>query len=284
MESSSARLCITLHDYWWLTGRCAFLDGCSNYLKGCGTCPTLANYPPVSLDRSGKVILKKRRFLEDFASRISFISPCRYIGQQAVSALGSQFSIDCIHNVVRLPAIDGSELLPNQSPILRILVTAADYSGEHKYSDNFLTRLASLPRTTLTVIGLNPPSALRRFANASCLGRVDAAEVSKQMINADVFVMEGKNEIYPLTLLEALAHGMLTFSVKTPATSEVSEEIGGAVFDSHEDLLDALATLSTSGSELLCREFRYPRIKELQKTLSMDAFVKKHIDVYSRKK
>lgn len=44
----------TIHDFWPLTGRCAFPEavGCEQWKAGCTSCPSLANYPRALIDRS----------------------------------------------------------------------------------------------------------------------------------------------------------------------------------------------------------------------------------------
>jgi hypothetical protein len=43
---------VVLHDFWALTGRCAFPAGCDRYLAGCDHhCPTPNEYPALPPDR-----------------------------------------------------------------------------------------------------------------------------------------------------------------------------------------------------------------------------------------
>ena len=42
---------LTLHDLWWLTGRCAYNANCQEYVNGCSNqCPTAESYPALPLE------------------------------------------------------------------------------------------------------------------------------------------------------------------------------------------------------------------------------------------
>jgi len=54
----------TLHDFWALTGHCAFPFGCdSRWENGCSSCDRLENYPRLRKDVSGRLYKKKARYL-----------------------------------------------------------------------------------------------------------------------------------------------------------------------------------------------------------------------------
>jgi len=53
-----------LHDFWWVTGRCAYPNPCEKYLEGCDdTCPTAEEYPWTDLDKIAPAWEQKRRLL-----------------------------------------------------------------------------------------------------------------------------------------------------------------------------------------------------------------------------
>lgn len=82
MLKSDVTFVWTLHDHWSITGRCAFLDGCSGWKTGCQKCPTLANYPPVKVDRAHLLVDTKRQlFREMLALGCQFISPSLHVAQ-----------------------------------------------------------------------------------------------------------------------------------------------------------------------------------------------------------
>ena len=58
---------ITLHDFWLMTGHCAYINSsCARWETGCGNCPRLKEYPAALVDRSGKNWALKRELVEAF--------------------------------------------------------------------------------------------------------------------------------------------------------------------------------------------------------------------------
>jgi glycosyltransferase involved in cell wall biosynthesis len=56
---------IILHDFWWLTGRCAYTGDCSKYLEGCdASCPTSHEYPQLDSDKIAEAWRTKRAVLD----------------------------------------------------------------------------------------------------------------------------------------------------------------------------------------------------------------------------
>jgi glycosyltransferase involved in cell wall biosynthesis/GT2 family glycosyltransferase len=56
---------IVLHDLWWLTGRCAYTQGCSKLLDGCdASCPTPDEYPQLERHRIAQAWRAKRQVLD----------------------------------------------------------------------------------------------------------------------------------------------------------------------------------------------------------------------------
>ena len=53
-----------MHDFWMVTGRCAYPAGCEKYITGCDhTCPTPNEYPALPPDRIAGAWSKKRLLL-----------------------------------------------------------------------------------------------------------------------------------------------------------------------------------------------------------------------------
>jgi len=55
---------IIAHDFWWVTGRCAYTHGCEKLLEGCdASCPTPNEYPALEPERIAGAWLQKRTLL-----------------------------------------------------------------------------------------------------------------------------------------------------------------------------------------------------------------------------
>jgi glycosyltransferase involved in cell wall biosynthesis len=67
LVSTIVEICPTicvLHDFWLLTGRCAYTAGCTKFRTGCDhSCPTATEYPPLEPDRIAEAWRVKRLML-----------------------------------------------------------------------------------------------------------------------------------------------------------------------------------------------------------------------------
>lgn len=62
------------HDFWFLTGRCAYTAGCPRLLTGCDSdCPTTNEYPVIEKEKINPAWIEKREFLSR-TSRFTFLA------------------------------------------------------------------------------------------------------------------------------------------------------------------------------------------------------------------
>jgi len=87
----------TLHDFWALTGHCAFPFGCDNRWKtGCGECERLENYPRLRKDRSKELWKKKQNYLA--GADIQFTVPSEWMKRQLESSYLKEEKCEVISN------------------------------------------------------------------------------------------------------------------------------------------------------------------------------------------
>lgn len=56
----------TLHDMWALTGHCVFSHDCERWLTGCGACPDLTSFVPMTRDRTDTMWRVKQRMFSQW--------------------------------------------------------------------------------------------------------------------------------------------------------------------------------------------------------------------------
>lgn len=87
----------TLHDFWGVTGHCGYpvLYGCERWKSGCGQCPALSDYPPLSRDTTAFLWRVKERVYR--RSRITLVTPSRWVAETVrQSPLLNQCEVHCI--------------------------------------------------------------------------------------------------------------------------------------------------------------------------------------------
>lgn len=88
-----------LSDMWAATGHCAYAGGCERWRLGCGACPDLGAYPPLSRDTTAAHWRRKRALYE--RSALTIVAPASWTERIArESPLLSRFDIRRIPNGV----------------------------------------------------------------------------------------------------------------------------------------------------------------------------------------
>jgi glycosyltransferase involved in cell wall biosynthesis len=78
---------IVLHDLWWLTGRCAYTNGCLKLLDGCdASCPTPDEYPQLARRKIAQAWRTKRAVL-NARSKPVLLANSRWTARSACAAL-----------------------------------------------------------------------------------------------------------------------------------------------------------------------------------------------------
>lgn len=83
---------VVLHDFWILTGRCAYTGDCEKYLRGCdSTCPTPNEYPALAPSKIAGAWRKKRQMLAA-KSRPALLANSEWTAAFARKALEASFT------------------------------------------------------------------------------------------------------------------------------------------------------------------------------------------------
>lgn len=70
-----------LSDFWPFTGHCAYPGDCERWLSGCGNCPNLQTYPPISRDRTAQLFQLKQRLYMKLP--LVIVAPSTWVENQA---------------------------------------------------------------------------------------------------------------------------------------------------------------------------------------------------------
>lgn len=102
----------TLHDFWALTGHCAFPYGCEDGWKtGCRQCLHLNNYPRLRRDRCSWLLQQKKKYLTN--ARIQYVVPSQWMLEQVRQSCLKEEACEVIFNSLDLTqwrAADKQEL------------------------------------------------------------------------------------------------------------------------------------------------------------------------------
>jgi putative colanic acid biosynthesis glycosyltransferase len=241
---SGKQIVWTLHDHWVVTGRCAFNDGCIKWKSGCGACPTLDNYPPVWLDRSGNVLAGKRKQILRLADAgCEFVSPSKHLFDE-VKSIFPNIDIRLIHNSLDLvtesiiKSTVTADLPLRKVGKVRVLIIAHDLNYEGKTNLNLINKIKGEVELELHTIGKNSPFYGDDIINH---GYVSAKKHLYEIYkNIDLMLFTSVVDNFPLVIGEALSIGVPVVASNSAAAKEVLCLVGGRVAESTDEIVTAL--------------------------------------------
>ncbi len=232
------RLVWTLHDHWSVTGRCAFLDGCDGWTRGCGKCPTLTNYPPVKIDRAHQQIAAKRfLFRKMLALGCLFISPSQHVAQ-AFNQIYGAGRCQIINNGIDVATESILAELPPPSPSSgapKIAVVAHDLRYDGKTRQQLVRDIVALgDKVEVHTFGKFSPFEGSNVVNHGFL--TDKRRLMGELNQMDALLFSSRVDNYPLILCEALSIGVPVIATHSDAAREVLEKSGGRTVDEQDTI------------------------------------------------
>lgn len=212
-----------LSDIWPATGHCAYSGSCERWKVGCGKCPDLNAYPPVSLDftafmwRLKKIAYKK--------SNITLVAPSSWIENFArQSPLLRDFpliriptGVDLLQYNVRVRELfrnDSREKMQINKDA-KVILFAAHVLEQHsrKGGQHLIAALkiiGNIPNCVVVLAGMGGKQLAERLPIESrLLGYVEnPKEMARIYSAADITVVPSTDENLANTALEAMACGL----------------------------------------------------------------------------
>lgn len=218
----------TCHDFWPITGRCGFLEGCDGWKKGCGSCGAGLNYPPAIFDFSAYSFKKKREQINRFIERTIFVAPSKFVSEKVRTAFPSA-RVETVYNGIdsdleiaaSLGIVDPSN---NQDEIVRLLVMANDLSDPTKIDRQLVLKVLSLPGVEMHTIGRNSPFLHSSVINhGEISSRVDLAAIMQRM---HALLFTSMKDTFGLVMVESMVCGTPVLALPSEAASEVLGLVG----------------------------------------------------------
>jgi len=233
-----ARVVMTPHDMWPMTGHCAHALACSRWQEGCGQCPDLARYPSVSVDGTRFNWRRKRHYLR--RARPHLIALSGWMRRQLDAGLLAGCPTSLIPN-----GIDLDVFRPGPKQIARrrlglpaagaIVLFSADRGPRNPYKD-FASladavrilhhRLASGQRPTLVALGGDEGSGYELGLPGRVVVRgyqSDPSTVAAYYQAADVLAFATRADTCPLTVMEAAACGLPVVATEVGGVPDLVE-------------------------------------------------------------
>jgi len=242
----------TAHDYWMLTGRCAFTEGCEAWRDGCGACKSGDNYPSARLDFSAAQFKRRRQALASLGALLHVICPSEFVAHAFRAGLPDT-RISVIANwldsefeaVLQGVSLSETALCLNK-PVLKVIIIADDLADASKVNRPVVNALLAMKHIELHTVGRSSPFT---GANVVNHGRIaDRARLVNIIVAADLAVFTSEKDTFGLVMIEALACGVPVLATDSQAAREVLAVLGLTPAGSRQALLDLLRDKSLPAS------------------------------------
>ncbi len=218
----------TLQDMWAVTGKCIYSYDCDRWRTGCGSCPQLADWPPVERDRTDFLWRWKRRLFAD--ARIQLVCPSRWLAEIVkASPLLGRMPVEVIPN-----SVDTNVFRPGRDDGARRALGIADDAivvafGSHAAvpRKGFAHLLAATAerraRGEWTILAMGEPLASARGEPGIVwAGTVAGSEPMSRLLRcADLLALPTLADNLALVILEAAATGLPCVAFDAGGTREV---------------------------------------------------------------
>ncbi|MGD2110167.1 MAG: glycosyltransferase [Phycisphaerae bacterium] len=284
----------TFHDFFPITGGCAFPCECDRWMTTCGHCPQAGRYPvgPFA-DRTRRLLGVKRELFGDLP--VTIVVPSQHLADavqrsrmfKAVETHVIPYGVDTdVFAPRRDRAREDLGLSDRERVVLLVAPRLHDPRKGIEYAVAALRRL-DLDDLTVLVVGSgdSQPIADRLGRDrVKMMGYIkDGAMLAACYAAADLFLFTSLAENFPCAVQEAMASGtpVLGFDIEGVNEQVVSGKTGLLV--SLRDpiaLKDAARRLLTDGS--LRRNLGVAARKKAYTRWSLDWFVSRHEELYAR--
>lgn len=244
--SEAKQIVWTCHDFWPITGRCAFLEGCSAWREGCGSCPSGLNYPPTYFDFSAFFFKLKKDKISRISNKLIFIAPSKFVSGYFKEAF-PKIPVKTIYNGLDANLEREISRSPTKNNFpkckqIKLLVMLNDLSDQTKINRTLINKVIALPNIEFHTIGRKSPFSQIGVKNHGEI--LQRNELVKLMQDMDVFLFTSQKDTFGLVMVEAMACGIPVLALKSDASLEVLESIGGRPLDTPDKLLHCIKTRS----------------------------------------
>lgn len=217
----------TLQDMWAVTGKCIYSYDCDRWRTGCGSCPQLADWPPVERDRTDFLWRWKRRLFA--GAQIRIVCPSHWLaGIVKSSPLLGRMPVEVIPN-----SVDTNLFQPGRDDAARRALGIADSAfvvafGSHAavprkgFAHLLAATAARRARGECTILAMGEPLASARGEPGIVwAGTVAGSEPMSRLLRcADVLALPTLADNLALVVLEAAATGLPCVAFDSGGTRE----------------------------------------------------------------
>ena len=236
----------TIHDFWAITGHCAYPFDCQKWQTGCKECPALDMYPKIAWDNTKYLWSQKKKIYED--SKLNVVAYSLWTKNTLDKSILKNQNISLIYNGIDdriFKPYDKAEVrkelgLPLDKKI--ILYVAVDNQNDPRKGWYHVAKMIEKYKDVKDILFISIGSKRQyKEGNLWYFSYIGSDELlSKFYSAADVFISPSSAETFGYTIAESMSCGTPVVAFESGAIPEiiVHKETGYLVSDKNDKGLE----------------------------------------------
>ncbi len=228
----------TAHDWWFITGRCGFIESCTGWQRACGECGEMRHRDLPSLfDFSRHYRAEKLESIRSLGSAMRFACPSEHIANDYRSVYPT-VAIDVVPNTYDLAFEEALDTVERPAARSGMVCSASDLSSPGKVDQGFFERVLAETGVPISFVGRNSP-----FSGPNAINRGEIRgrdELARVLLAAKGLIFTSRMDNAPLTLMEALAAGCYVVAYPSPAAAEMLRRVGGRCVRDQDEAIEII--------------------------------------------
>lgn len=274
---------ITMHDFWLMTGHCAYINkSCDRWKTGCGNCPRLDQYPASKTDCSARNWqLKASLFI--YMPNVTLVPVSYWLGRYVAESLLKNVKQNVIYNGIDtnvFKPFDGKASVKGVDwSKFTIMTIATRWTEANGYQD--VMKLSSIlpDNCQIVMVGLDEQQMSNLPKNIIGFRKTESfTQLQELYTKSDVIFNPNREVTFGLVTAEAMACGTPAIVLRDTAGEELVDEQTGYVIDSVEEVPELISTINQVDKNFMSKACR-DRVREL---FNAEKQFQKYIDLYNR--
>lgn len=273
---------ITMHDFWLMTGHCAYINqSCDRWKTGCGNCPRLNQYPTAKFDNT-KANWKWKASLFVDMPNVTLVPVSYWLGRYVDESLLKNVKQNVIYNGIDTnvfkPFDGGASVVGVDWSKFTIMAIATRWTEANGYQD--VMKLSSIipDNSQIIMVGLDEQQMSNLPKNIIGFRKTESVtQLQELYTKSDVIFNPNREVTFGLVTAEAMACGTPAIVLRDTAGKEIVDEQTGFVVDTIEGVIDLIPRIRALEKKKMSDACRF-RVNEL---FNADKQYQKYIDLYN---
>ena len=275
---------ITMHDFWLMTGHCAYINRtCDRWKNGCSNCPRLDQYPAAKRDASASNWQKKAALFSD-APNVTLVPVSYWLGRYADESLLHPVKKQVIYNGIDTEVFkpyDMKDALVKGVDWSKftIMTIAARWTEANGYRDVLQLRQLLREDCQIVMVGLDTEQIKALPKNIVGFKKTENFTQLQELYSKPDVILNPNTEVtFGLVTVEAMACGTPAIVLRDTAGEELVDEQTGFVVDKVEEVVQQIPTIKSLNKEQTAKACR----QRVQTLFEASKQHQKYIDLYNR--